>query len=87
MRWKLETALYAQGWIGSQLSSMNEAAIAASPDPDNSVLEFHGAVRTMENIMAQWRVLDETIDDLVKENSELKRQLSVIKKAITPDAS
>lgn len=83
MRWKLDTAQYAQGWLGSQLHAMNEAAIAASPDPDNSVLEFHGAVKTMENIMAQWRVLDETFDDLVKENVELKRQLAVIKSTIS----
>lgn len=79
MRWKLETALYAQGWLGSQLHAMNEAAIAASPDPDNSVLEFHGAMKTMENIVAQWRVLDETFDDLVRENAELKKKLETIK--------
>ena len=83
MRWKLETAQYAQGWLGSQLQSMNEAAIAASPDPDNSVLEFHGAAKTMENIMAQWRVMDETFDDLVKENVELKRKLAYIERALS----
>ncbi len=83
MRWKLDTALYAQGWLGSQLQAMNDAAIAASPDPDNSVLEFHGAVKTMENIMAQWRVVTETMDDIVKENTELKRQFSVIKNTIS----
>ena len=79
MRWKLDTIRYAQGWLGTQLQTMNEAAIAASPDPDNSVLEFHGAVGTMENIVAQWRVIDEALDDLTRENEELKQRLDKIK--------
>lgn len=84
MRWKLDTAQYAQGWLGSQLHAMNEAAIAASPDPDNSVLEFHGAVKTMENIMAQWRVMTETFDDLVRENTELQKKIVAIRTLTGP---
>lgn len=78
MRWKLETIRYAQGWLSTQLQTMNDAAIAASPDPDNSVLEFHGAVRTMEQIVAQWVVVDQALDDALAENAQLRRRLEGI---------
>lgn len=79
MRWKIETIRYAQGWLSSQLQSMNEAATG-----QEGMIEFHGAAQTMEQIVAQWNVVDQALDDVLAENAQLKRQLEQIRNTLAP---
>jgi hypothetical protein len=76
MRQKLETAVYAQGWMGSQIQSLVEAY--ASSEDEN--------VRALSNqLAAMWVVLDETMDDIIRENLDLRSKLAAMRNVVGYD--
>jgi hypothetical protein len=71
MRHKLDTIAFAQGWLGSQLDH------AAA---DNAQLTEAGQAVAAQ-VLEQWKIIDEGLDDLVKINTELTNKLNLIKNA------
>jgi hypothetical protein len=76
VRHKLSTAQYAQGWLGGQIGS---AVAAADEDKENNPT----AAAVANEVAGQWKIVDEAMDDLIKENLELKRRLSIIESAFS----
>jgi hypothetical protein len=75
MRYKLDTAVFSQGWLLGQFESMaNKIAEKANEDPTAHLL-----ATTMQE---QFNVVSETMDDLIKENAELKRKLAAVQNAV-----
>jgi hypothetical protein len=71
MRHKPETIAFAQGWLGAELAN------AASD------VEKEGGDSTIANqVLEQWHLIDEGIDDLLLENTNLRRKLQLVKNAI-----
>jgi len=77
MRHKISTAVFAQGWLSGQIESMVASAsqIKEGDDPASAVIAA--------TIAEQWNIVDEAMDDLIKENGELKRKLSIIESAFS----
>jgi hypothetical protein len=71
---KLSTAMYAQGWLEGQL----ESAVINSAKRENEDPKTH-AVSTQ--VLEQWAVISAAFDNLIKENTELNRKLSIIESA------
>jgi len=74
MRHKLSTAVYAQGWLEGQIEDMVTKAIQKQDEDPTQLL-------VASQIQEQWTVVSATLDDLVRENNELKRKLSVVESA------
>lgn len=75
MRHKIDTAVFAQGWLQGQIEEvMRLTAEKANEDPTEHLI----ATKMQE----QWVILSETMDDLIKENAELNRKLFSVKVAI-----
>jgi hypothetical protein len=71
MRHDLKLIVFAQGWLGSELEH-------AASDVEKSGGDTTIAVQVLE----QWRLIDEGIDDLVKENTDLRRKLQLTRNAL-----
>jgi hypothetical protein len=68
---KLETAVYAQGWINGQIEYLVEkAAGAQAEDPSQLVI--------VTQLQEQWNIVSTTLDEVIREVLDLRRKLSVI---------
>jgi hypothetical protein len=72
MRHKLDTIVFSQGWLA------NELANAA-----NDVEKEGGDTTIAKKVLEQWQVIDEGIDDLIKENRKLTRRLAIVESAFS----
>jgi cytochrome c oxidase assembly factor CtaG len=63
MRHTLEEAVQAQGWVGGQIEFM------ALDQPETTIYPA---------FLRQWQIVDETIDDLIRENRELNDKLNKV---------
>lgn len=71
MRHKLETIQFAQGWLGSELAY-------AADDLDKA----GGDTTISKNVMEQWQIIDEGLDDILRENADLRRKLQLTRNAL-----
>jgi len=74
MRSKLGTVVFAQGWLDGQFESLlNKAAETANEDPT--------ALLIATQMQEQWAIVTNALDDLIKENQEMERKLSIVRSA------
>lgn len=76
MRHKPETIAFAQGWLGNQL----ELAAQAQQTEEAQVMG--------EQVLTQWKLVDEALDDLLKERQKYQQAIEAIRislKNIHPD--
>jgi hypothetical protein len=74
MRSKISTVVFAQGWLDGQIESMlSNTAMTQDVDPTGHLI--------VSQISEQWTLISAALDDLIKENGELKRKLSVVESA------
>jgi len=74
MRSKLGTVVFSQGWLDSQFESMiSRASETANEDPTTLLI----ATQMQE----QWTVISNALDELIQENKEMERKLSIVKSA------
>lgn len=72
---KLSTAVFAQGWLDGQFESfVNKASANQNEDPTALVI----ATQMQE----QWNIVSSTMDQLIKENAEMERRLTLVKAAV-----
>lgn len=74
MRHQLGTAVFSQGWLEGQL----ENNVVKTAEKENEDPTAHLVATQM---LEQWNVVSQTLDDLIKENQELNRKLFVVKSA------
>ena len=75
MNSKLSTVVFSQGWLDGQFESM-VATTAEKQDEDSTA---HLVATQMQE---QWTIISKALDELIRENGELKRRLSVIQGAL-----
>lgn len=75
MRHKLGTAVFSQGWLEGQL----ENNVAKTAEKENEDPTAHLIATQM---LEQWAVISQTLDDLIKENADLNRRMAVVKSAL-----
>jgi hypothetical protein len=74
MRHKISTVVFSQGWLDGQIESMiANTAAHQNEDPTGHLI--------VAQIAEQWAIITAALDDLIKENGELKRKLSVVESA------
>ena len=71
LTYKLDTAVFAQGWIGGQIGDIVETTAIDQPVIAAQIEE-------------QWKIVDTTMDELIRENRDLRAALTVAYNAITP---
>jgi len=70
VRHKLETTVFAQGWLEAQFESM----LAIQTDEANK--------KTAEQIAEMWKTISESLDDLIQENRVLSNKLGIVLEAV-----
>jgi hypothetical protein len=74
MRSKISTVVFAQGWLDGQIESMlAKTEPQQNEDPTGHLIA--------SQVHEQWTIITQALDDLIKENGELKRKLSVVESA------
>jgi hypothetical protein len=71
MRHKIETIQFAQGWLGSELE--HAAADVEREGGDTTIAKL---------VLEQWKVIDEGLDDILRENADLQRKLQLTRNAL-----
>lgn len=71
MRHRVETILFSQGWLGSELA--NAANDVAKEGGDDTIAK---------QVLEQWQIIDEGLDDLIRENANLQRKLQLVQNAL-----
>lgn len=71
MRHLISTIQFAQGWLGSELAH-------AADDLDKA----GGDTTISKKVMEQWQIVDEGLDDVLRENADLRRKLQLTKNAL-----
>lgn len=66
--YKLDEAVFAQGWIGGQIDAVVEEMEKTQPVIAAQIAE-------------QWKILDTTMDELIRENRDLQAKLFMIQEA------
>lgn len=75
MRHQLSTVVFTQGWLTTQFeSALEEARKTENENPTPALVAAQ--------IREQWKVIDESLDDLIKKYQEMERQLAIIKSAL-----
>jgi hypothetical protein len=74
MKHKLSSAVFAQGWLEGQIDNM----VAKTSEKQNEDPTSHLIVT---QIHEQWTIVSQALDDLIKENAEMKRKLAVVESA------
>jgi hypothetical protein len=74
MRHKLSSAVFAQGWLEGQI----ESAVAKTAEENK---EDPTQLLIATQVQEQWSIVSATLDDLIKENTELKRKLAIVESA------
>lgn len=75
MRHRQSTVVFSQGWLDGQFESM-AASTAVKQDEDPTA---HLVVTQM---LEQWTIVSQAVDDLIKENNELNRRLAIVKSGV-----
>ncbi|VVB50909.1 Uncharacterised protein [uncultured archaeon] len=70
MKHRIETIAFSQGWLGNQLEQAAKEEMS------------EGATAVGQQVLDQWRVIDEGLDDLIQENQELRRRLAAVQDAL-----
>jgi hypothetical protein len=70
VRHKVDTIVFAQGWLGNQL----EVAAEAQATKQAQVMG--------QQVLAQWKILDEGLDNLLKERQQLIDKIKRIREAV-----
>ncbi len=74
MRHKLGTVVFSQGWLDGQFESMvNKTAEKQNEDPTSHLITTQ--------MQEQWGVVSAALDDLIRENQEMERRLTVVRSA------
>jgi hypothetical protein len=74
MRHKLDTAIYAQGWIEGQLEAVvQNTLLMENEDPTGHLVATQ--------LLEQWAVFSQTFDDVVDELREANRKLAIVRSA------
>lgn len=60
--YKLDTAVFAQGWIGGEINALVERTAVDQPVIAAQIEE-------------QWKIVDTTMDELIRENRDLQAKL------------
>lgn len=69
MKHKLDTAVYAQGWLEGQFENLiNNAAAKGDEDPTGLLIATQ--------IKEQWDIVSQTMDDLIKEYQALDAKVT-----------
>jgi hypothetical protein len=71
MRHQVSTILFSQGWLGSEL--VNAA---------NDIEKAGGDGTIAKQVLEQWQIIDEGLDDLIRENADLRRKLQLVQNAL-----
>ena len=71
MRHQIATIQFAQGWLGSELSHAADDITANGGD-----------TTIAQKVMEQWQIVDEGLDDVLKENADLRRKLQLTRNAL-----
>ena len=71
MTYTLDNAVYAQGWVGGQITDLIEKSMAGS----------EGQKVMAAQLEEQWKILDTTMDELIRENRELQNKLIMVQNA------
>lgn len=74
MRHKLSTVMFSAGWLEGQFEGM-----VANTTPKQDEDPTPHLIVTQIN--EQWTIVSQALNDLIKENNELKRKLSVVESA------
>lgn len=75
MRNKLGTVVFSQGWLENQFQSMiKRASETANEDPTTLLIA--------NQIQEQWSLVSSALDDLIKENQEMSRKLTMVQSAL-----
>lgn len=75
MSHKLSTAVFAQGWLDGQFENfVSKATEKANEDPT--------ALLIATQMSEQWGIVSTTMDQLIRENADLERRLSIVKSAL-----
>jgi hypothetical protein len=73
MTYELEAAVHAQGWVGGQIESV-VAQLATTKTLEERTLGI--------TLAEMWAVVDNTMDELIAENFELKAKLARIQDSL-----
>jgi riboflavin synthase len=65
LTYPLDTAVFAQGWIGGQVGDLVEKMAVDQPVIAAQIEE-------------QWKIVDTTMDELIRENRELNDKLNKV---------
>lgn len=65
---QLSGVVFAQGWLGSQIESLQPA--------DEKQTAIFG------QMVDQWKTIDAALDELIRENSDALRRLEIIKQMV-----
>ena len=68
MTYTLDNAVYAQGWVGGQITDLIEKSMAGT----------EGQKVMAAQLEEQWKILDTTMDELIRENRELQNKLIMV---------
>jgi len=71
MTYTLDNAVYAQGWVGGQITDLIEKSMAGS----------EGQKVMAAQLEEQWKIVDTTMDELIRENRELQNKLIMVQNA------
>jgi len=75
MSHKLSTAVFAQGWLDGQFESfVNKANETKDEDPT--------ALLIATQMQEQWSIVSNTLDLLIRENTDMERRLALVKAAV-----
>jgi hypothetical protein len=72
MRHMTGTIQFSQGWLGSELEK-------AAADLEKA----KGDTTIAKKVLETWQVIDEGIDDLIRENGDLRRRLQLVREALS----
>jgi len=74
MKSKLETVVFAQGWLEGQFEGMvANSAMKQDEDPTLHLIATQ--------VLEQWTLVSNALDELIRENQEMERKLSVVRSA------
>ena len=75
MTHKLSTAVFAQGWLDGQFEALlNKASEHADEDPT--------ALLIATQMQEQWSVVSQTLDQLIKENSNFEQAIQIVRNGL-----
>jgi hypothetical protein len=75
MNHKLNTSVFAQGWLDGQIESMVKTASEKQNEDPTAFL-------IANQMQEQWSIVSDTLDELIRENREMSHKLSIVRSAL-----